>query len=71
MFFVMFSHLLDLQGLAIIHLCVCYRPLVCVVCPNHEVMVFQPQTVTATDLWSIANIITIIAILPQLFQPCY
>ena len=31
-------------------LCVCYWPPVVVVCPNHEVLVFQPCTVTTPDL---------------------
>ena len=46
-------------------------PLVRAVCPNHEVVVFQPQTVTALDLGFIALIITTnySHLLPYLFQP--
>ena len=50
--------------------CVCYRPLVRAVYPNHEVVVFQPRTVIVPDLSSVANIATILALLPHLFQPC-
>ena len=49
---------------------VCYQPPVRVVCPNHEVVVFQTQTVDAPDLYSVANINTIIALPPHLIQPC-
>ena len=38
--------------------CVCYRPPVRVVCLNHEVVDFQPRTVTAPDLGSGANAYT-------------
>ena len=37
---------------------VCYRPPVCFVCLNHEVVVFQPQIVTAPYLGSVANAYT-------------
>ena len=39
-------------------MCVCYRPLSRTVCPNHEVVEFQPLTVIATDLGSVANAYT-------------
>ena len=50
--------------------CVCYRPPVRAVCPNHEVVMFQPPTVTAPDLGSVANITTIISLQTHLLQPC-
>ena len=53
-----------------VYVCVCYRPPVRVVCPNHEVVVFQPWTVTAPDLGSVTNITTIPSLPPQLLQPC-
>ena len=54
-----------------VHVCVCYRPPVRLVCTNHDVVVFQPQKVTAPDWGSVANITTILALPPHLFQPCY
>ena len=35
----------------------CFRPPVCVVCPNNEVVVFQPRTGTAPELGSVSNYI--------------
>ena len=51
-----------------VFLCVFYRSPVCAVCPNHEVVVFQPQTVTAPDLGSVANITTVISLPPCMSQ---
>ena len=53
-----------------VYVWVCYWPPVHVLCQNHEVVVFQPQTVTAPYLGSVANITTILALLPNLFQSC-
>ena len=53
-----------------VFVCMCYRPPVRAVCSNHEVVVFQPRTVTDPYLGSVANITTIIALMPHLFQPC-
>ena len=39
-------------------MCVCYRPPAHTVCLNHEVVEFQPRTVTAPDLVSGANAYT-------------
>ena len=50
--------------------CVCYRPPFHAVCPNHEVVLFQPRTVTASDLGYVANIATILALPSHLFQLC-
>ena len=47
--------------LAVICRCSCCKvlfyfiPPVCTMCPNHEVVVFQPRTGTAPDLGSVAN----------------
>ena len=38
-------------------------------CPNNEVVVFQPRTVTAPDLGSVSSINNFLALLPHLFQP--
>ena len=38
--------------------CVCFRPPVRVVCPNHEMVGFQPWTRTAPDLGSVTNAYT-------------
>ena len=35
--------------------CCCFRPPVRVVCPNHEVVLFQPRTGTTPYLGSVAN----------------
>ena len=35
--------------------CVCFRPPVCAVCSNHEVVEFQPRTVITPDLGSFTN----------------
>ena len=51
--------------------CVCCRRLYRSVCPNHEVVEFQPRTVTNTYLGSDANTYTIFpTLLPHQFQPC-
>ena len=50
--------------------CMWYRPSVRVMCPNHEVVVFQPQTVSTLDLCSVSNITAILALPSHLFQPC-
>ena len=50
--------------------CVCHHPPVRAVCPNHEVAVFQPGTVNARVVVSVANITTILALPSHLFQPC-
>ena len=34
--------------------CCCYWPPVCEVCPNYEVVEFQPRTLTTPDLGSVA-----------------
>ena len=47
-----------------------YRSPVCAVIPNHEVVVFQPRTVTAPDLGYVANITTILSLPLYLFHPC-
>ena len=53
------------------NLCLCHRPPVHAVCLNHEVVVFQPRTVTAPDLVSVSNAYTYSSLLPpHLFQPC-
>ena len=40
-------------------MCVCFRPPARLVCPNHEVVEFQPRKVTDPDLGSDANAYTI------------
>ena len=47
----------------------CYWTLVQTVCPNHEVVVLQPLTVTAPYLGSIDNITTILSLQTHLFPP--
>ena len=51
--------------------CVCCWPPARPRCPNHEVVDFQPWTVTDPDLGSGANAYTISNPPHQLFQPCY
>ena len=36
-------------------LCVCYWPPISEICPDYKVVMFQPQTLTTTDLGSVAN----------------
>ena len=48
-----------------------YHPPAHAVCPNNELVVFQLRTVTAPDLGSVADITTILALPPHLFQPYY
>ena len=53
-----------------VYVCVCYQSPVRAVCQNHEVVVLQPWTVTASDLGSVANITTIISLQTHLLQSC-
>ena len=43
-------------SLTYLSVCVCYRPQVCAVCMNHEVVVLQSMTGTAQDLGSVTRI---------------
>ena len=53
---VLANHIFWIQQLYIyVCVCVCYRPRGLGVCPNYEVVEFQPQTVTPLELGSINN----------------
>ena len=56
---------------SILYVCVCYWPPVREVCPNYEVVTFQPQILTNLDLGSVADCYTAYLLNPphHLFLP--